>query len=110
MLIFLLFSLVYTDDIVLIIIEYAVLWIKAYRIEEDFSTTESAEALLRQSVQACPSSEALWLLLIQLKYSKQKDSHGARVVVEEAMTANQSNKQFVSSEKIWLTAYQVVIL
>lgn len=110
MLIFLLFSLVNTDDIVLIIVEYEELWIKAYRIEEDFGTTESAEALLRQSVQACPSSEALWLLLIQLKYSKQKDSHGARVVVEEAMTANQSNKQFVSSEKIWLTAYQVVIL
>ena len=51
MLIFLLFSLVYTDDIVLIIVEYEELWIKAYRIEEDFGTTESAEALLRQSVQ-----------------------------------------------------------
>ena len=55
MLIFLLFSLVYTDDIVMIV-EYEELWIKAYRIEEDFGTSESAEALLRQSVQACPSS------------------------------------------------------
>lgn len=91
-----------------LIVEYEELWIKAYRIEEDFGTAESAETLLRQSVQACPSSEALWLLLTQLKLSKQKDSNGARIVLEEAMKANQSNKQFVSSEKIWLTAYQVM--
>lgn len=83
---------------------------KAYRIEDDFGTTESAEALLRQSVQAVPSSEALWLLLIQLKYSKQKDTNGARAILEDAMKCNQSNKQFVSSEKIWLTAYQVLLI
>lgn len=83
------------------------LWIKAYKLEDDFGTAESAEALLRQSVKSCPASESLWLLLIQLKYSKQKDTDGARAVLEEAMKENQTNKTFVSSEKIWLTAYQV---
>ena len=46
------------------------MWIRAYEIEDDFGTVETAEALLRQAVAACPKSEPLWLLLIQLKFKK----------------------------------------
>ncbi|KNB41618.1 hypothetical protein JH06_4931 [Blastocystis sp. subtype 4] len=83
------------------------LWIRAYEIEDDFGTMESAEALLRQAVQACPASEPLWLLLIQLKYKKQKDCDGARIAVEDAMKANVSNPAILSSERLWLTAFQI---
>ena len=81
---------------------------RAYEIEDDFGTVEAAEGLLRQAVQACSASERLWLMLIQLKYLKEKDSEGARRVVEEAMAANKQNQEFISSEKIWIAAYQVV--
>ena len=80
---------------------------RAYEIEDDFGTVEAAEGLLRQAVQACSASERPWLMLIQLKYSKEKDSEGARKVVEEAMAANKQNQDFISSEKIWIAAYQV---
>ena len=70
---------------------------------------ESAEALLRQAVQACPASEPLWLLLIQLKYKKQKDCDGARIAVEDAMKANSANPVILSSERLWLTAFQVMM-
>ena len=49
---------------------------RAYEIEDDFGTMEAAEGLLRQAVQACSASERLWLMLIQLKYLKEKDSEG----------------------------------
>ena len=71
---------------------------------------ESAEGLLRQAVSACSASEALWLLLIQLKYKKQNDIVGARVVVEEAMKINSGNHAILSSERLWLTAFQVFLL
>ena len=86
------------------------LWIRAYEIEDDFGTMESAEALLRQAVQACPASEPLWLLLIQLKYKKQKDCDGARIAVEDAMKANVSNPAILSSERLWLTDFQVYLV
>ena len=86
------------------------LWIRAYEIEDDFGTMESAEALLRQAVQAYPASEPLWLLLIQLKYKKQKDCDGARIAVEDAMKANVSNPAILSSERLWLTAFQVYLV
>ena len=84
------------------------MWIRAYEIEDDFGTVESAEALLRQAVTTCATSEKLWLLLIQVKYLKEKDSEGARKVLEDAMSANKLNQEFISSERIWLTAYQVM--
>ena len=80
---------------------------RAYEIEDDFGTVEAAEGLLRQAVQACSASERLWLMLIQLKYLKEKDSEGARKAVEEAMAANKLNQELISSEKIWIAAYQV---
>ena len=79
---------------------------RAYEIEDDFGTVEASEGLLRQAVQACSASERLWLMLIQLKYLKEKDSE-ARKAVEEAMAANKLNQEFISSEKIWIAAYQV---
>ena len=72
------------------------MWIRAYEIEDDFGTVETAEALLRQAVAACPKSEPLWLLLIQLKFKK-----------DETLAANAKNPAILSSERIWLTAFQV---
>ena len=80
---------------------------RAYEIEDDFGTVEASEGLLRQAVQACSASERLWLVLIPLKDLKEKDSEGARKAVEEAMAANKLNQEFISSEKIWIAAYQV---
>lgn len=83
------------------------LWVRAYELEDDFGTLESAEALLRQAVTACPASEALWLLLIQLKHKKQNDAEGARMVLDEVMRVNAGNAAILSSERLWLTAFQV---
>ena len=85
------------------------MWVRAYELEDDFGTLESAEALLRQAVVACPASEALWLLLVQLKHKKQNDAEGARMVVDQAMKANVGNNSILSSERLWLTAFQVCL-
>ena len=83
------------------------MWIRAYEIEDDFGTVETAEALLRQAVAACPKSEPLWLLLIQLKFKKERDLPGARAAIDETLAANAKNPAILSSERIWLTACQV---
>lgn len=83
------------------------MWIRAYEIEDDFGTVETAEALLRQAVAACPKSEPLWLLLIQLKFKKERDLPGARSAIDETLAANAKNPAILSSERIWLTAFQV---
>ena len=85
------------------------LWIKSYELEDDFGTVESAEGVLKQAVELCPSSETLWLLLIRLIKKKKKDTTRARAELERAMKVNSENPSFLSSDKIWLTAFQVIV-
>ena len=48
------------------------------------------------------------LLFLPDRNGREKDSEGARKVLEDAMSANKLNQEFISSERIWLTAYQVM--
>ncbi|KAK8792789.1 hypothetical protein WA158_004953 [Blastocystis sp. Blastoise] len=83
------------------------IWLKSTELEEKYGTPSSTASLLKTAVSHCPHSELLWLMSAKLQYRKLHDIDMARKVLEEAILINNSNKEFVSSERIWLAAMQI---
>ena len=86
--------------------EVAAIWFEAAKLEKHHGKQpngKDCEAILRKAVTFCRQSIQLWLFLGKTKWRVQKDLHGSRAVLQEALNSNPK------SERIWLARVQLEI-
>ncbi|KAJ1728184.1 U4/U6 x U5 tri-snRNP complex subunit Prp1 [Coemansia biformis] len=71
------------------------LWRSAADMERAHGGAEDLEQLLKRAVRYCPQAEVLWLMAAKEKWVHQGDVPGARVILEEAFTANPASEAIV---------------
>lgn len=76
------------------------IWRAAADLEKNHGTKEALWGLLEKSVEACPQSEVLWMMLAKEKWQS-ADIDGARLVLAKAFQQNPNN------EDIWLAAVKL---
>ena len=76
------------------------IWRRAAMLEKRLGTPDRLDELLRRAVTYCPQAEMLWLMGAKEKWLS-GDVAGARVILQEAFTANPT------SEEILLAAFKL---